>query len=464
MLRETAKLICATLFLAFEPNQAHRKHKPIGGKYKNLTFRELGIDEDIVTALETKGITSPFPIQEQAIPIALSGKDLIGQAKTGTGKTLGFGLPVIQKLGLNPEKKHLALIVVPTRELAQQVAADLVLATSNRGVQVAEILGGKSYEQQIAELQDGRQIIVGTPGRLNDLFQKGHLKYSEIEYLVLDEADEMLDLGFLPDIEKIFAATPKQKQTLLFSATMPDLILTLARKHQNKPVHIRATGEDQQQTKADIQQFVFRAHKLDKDELVAKILQTKDIEKVIVFTPTKRQASKLGEVLTERGFSATTLHGDMGQPARERSMKAFRENKKRIMVATEVAARGIDVDDVSHVINYSTPEDEKAYLHRTGRTGRAGKKGIAITLVDWDDINRWKMINKALELDFDEPVETYSSSPHLFEVLDIPKDAKGSLSRKTEPRGQESKPGASPGGTKSRRRNRSYSHSKPAGK
>lgn len=429
-----------------------------------MTFRELGIDEDIVTALETKGITSPFPIQEQAIPIALSGKDLIGQAKTGTGKTLGFGLPVIQKLGLNPEKKHLALIVVPTRELAQQVAADLVLATSNRGVQVAEILGGKSYEQQIAELQDGRQIIVGTPGRLNDLFQKGHLKYSEIEYLVLDEADEMLDLGFLPDIEKIFAATPKQKQTLLFSATMPDLILTLARKHQNKPVHIRATGEDQQQTKADIQQFVFRAHKLDKDELVAKILQTKDIEKVIVFTPTKRQASKLGEVLTERGFSATTLHGDMGQPARERSMKAFRENKKRIMVATEVAARGIDVDDVSHVINYSTPEDEKAYLHRTGRTGRAGKKGIAITLVDWDDINRWKMINKALELDFDEPVETYSSSPHLFEVLDIPKDAKGSLSRKTEPRGQESKPGASPGGTKSRRRNRSYSHSKPAGK
>lgn len=437
---------------------------PIGGKNKNLTFRELGIDEDIVAALEKKGITSPFPIQEQAIPIALTGKDLIGQAKTGTGKTLGFGLPVIQKLGLNPEKKHLALIVVPTRELAQQVAADLVLATSNRPVQVAEILGGKSYDQQISELENGRQIIVGTPGRLNDLHQKGHLKYSEIEYLVLDEADEMLDLGFLPDIERIFSATPKEKQTLLFSATMPDVILTLARKYQNKPVHIRATGEDQQQTKADIQQFVFRAHKLDKDELVAKILQSKDIDKAIIFTPTKRQASKLGEVLTERGFSATTLHGDMGQPARERSMKAFRENKKRIMVATEVAARGIDVDDVSHVINYSTPEDDKAYLHRTGRTGRAGKKGIAITLVDWDDINRWKMINKSLGLDFDEPLETYSSSPHLFEQLDIPKDAKGSLSRKTEPRGQESKPGASPGATKTRRRTRSYSHSKPAGK
>jgi superfamily II DNA/RNA helicase len=453
-----------TLFLAYEPNPAQTKHMPLGGEIKNLTFRELGIDEDIVTALETKGITSPFPIQEQAIPIALSGKDLIGQAKTGTGKTFGFGLPVIQKLGLNPEKKHLALVVVPTRELAQQVAADLVLATSNRSVQVAEILGGKSYEQQIAELQDGRQIIVGTPGRLNDLHQKGHLKYSEIEYLVLDEADEMLDLGFLPDIEKIFAATPKEKQTLLFSATMPDVILTLARKHQNKPVHIRATGEDQQQTKADIKQFVYRAHKLDKDELVAKILQSKDIEKAIIFTPTKRQASKLGEVLTERGFSATTLHGDMGQPARERSMKAFRENKKRIMVATEVAARGIDVDDVSHVINYSTPEDEKAYLHRTGRTGRAGKKGIAITLVDWDDINRWKMINKALELDFDEPLETYSSSPHLFEQLEIPKDAKGSLSRKTEPRGQESKPGSAPVAPKQRRRTRSYSNSKPAGK
>ena len=429
-----------------------------------MTFRELGIDEDIVTALETKGITSPFPIQEQAIPIALTGKDLIGQAKTGTGKTFGFGLPVIQQLGLKPEKKHLALIVVPTRELAQQVASDLVIATANRSVQVAEILGGKSYEQQIEELNQGRQIIVGTPGRLNDLHQKGHLNYSEVGYLVLDEADEMLDLGFLPDIEKIFAATPENKQTLLFSATMPDVILTLARKYQNKPVHIRATGEDQQQTKADIQQFVYRAHKLDKDELVAKILQSKDIEKAIIFTPTKRQASKLGEVLTERGFSATTLHGDMGQPARERSMKAFRDNKKRIMVATEVAARGIDVDDVSHVINYSTPEDEKAYLHRTGRTGRAGKKGIAITLVDWDDINRWKMINKALGLDFDEPAETYSSSPHIFEQLDIPKDAKGALSRKTEPRGKESKPGKPSEQPRNRRRTRSYSQSKAGGK
>jgi len=437
---------------------------PLGGKNKNLTFRELGIDEDIVTALETKGITSPFPIQEQAIPIALTGKDLIGQAKTGTGKTFGFGLPVIQQLGLKPEKKHLALIVVPTRELAQQVASDLVIATANRSVQVAEILGGKSYEQQIEELNQGRQIIVGTPGRLNDLHQKGHLNYSEVGYLVLDEADEMLDLGFLPDIEKIFAATPENKQTLLFSATMPDVILTLARKYQNKPVHIRATGEDQQQTKADIQQFVYRAHKLDKDELVAKILQSKDIEKAIIFTPTKRQASKLGEVLTERGFSATTLHGDMGQPARERSMKAFRDNKKRIMVATEVAARGIDVDDVSHVINYSTPEDEKAYLHRTGRTGRAGKKGIAITLVDWDDINRWKMINKALGLDFDEPAETYSSSPHIFEQLDIPKDAKGALSRKTEPRGKESKPGKPSEQPRNRRRTRSYSQSKAGGK
>jgi len=274
----------------------------------------------------------------------------------------------------------------------------------------------------------------------------------------------MLDLGFLPDIEKIFAATPGNKQTLLFSATMPDVILTLARKYQNKPVHIRATGQDQQQTKADIQQFVYRAHKLDKDELVAKILQSKDIEKAIIFTPTKRQASKLGEVLTERGFSATTLHGDMGQPARERSMKAFRENKKRIMVATEVAARGIDVDDVSHVINYSTPEDEKAYLHRTGRTGRAGRKGIAITLVDWDDINRWKMINKALGLDFDEPAETYSSSPHIFEQLDIPKDAKGVLSRKTEPRGKESKPGKPSEQPRNRRRTRSYNQSKAGGK
>jgi superfamily II DNA/RNA helicase len=392
-----------------------------------LTFKDLGIDEDIVLALEAKGITEPFPIQEQAIPLALTGQDIIGQAKTGTGKTFGFGLPLIQSLGKDPEKGAKALVVVPTRELALQVAEDLVLATSNRSTQVAAIYGGKSYEGQVAEIQAGAQIIVGTPGRLIDLSKQNLLDLSNIRFMVLDEADEMLDLGFLPDVERLFAYTPDGRQTMLFSATMPGSIVTLARKYQNRPVHIRVNDPDEGHTKADIKQFIYRAHALDKDECVGRILQAEGRGKTVIFCRTKRQAGKVADELVERGFKATALHGDMSQEARERSMTAFRSGKKDILVATEVAARGIDVDDVTHVINYTVPEDEKAYLHRTGRTGRAGRTGIAITFVDWEDMTRWKHINDALGLNVPEPVETYSSSEHLFTDLGIAKGTKGRL-------------------------------------
>ena len=392
-----------------------------------MTFKDLGIDEDIVLALEAKGITEPFPIQEQAIPLALTGQDIIGQAKTGTGKTFGFGLPLIQSLGKDPEKGAKALVVVPTRELALQVAEDLVLATSNRSTQVAAIYGGKSYEGQVAEIQAGAQIIVGTPGRLIDLSKQNLLDLSNIRFMVLDEADEMLDLGFLPDVERLFAYTPDGRQTMLFSATMPGSIVTLARKYQNRPVHIRVNDPDEGHTKADIKQFIYRAHALDKDECVGRILQAEGRGKTVIFCRTKRQAGKVADELVERGFKATALHGDMSQEARERSMTAFRSGKKDILVATEVAARGIDVDDVTHVINYTVPEDEKAYLHRTGRTGRAGRTGIAITFVDWEDMTRWKHINDALGLNVPEPVETYSSSEHLFTDLGIAKGTKGRL-------------------------------------
>jgi len=400
-----------------------------------LDFSDLGIDADIVAALATRGITNPFPIQEQAIPLALTGQDLIGQAKTGTGKTLGFGLPILQRLGANPEHGAKALVVVPTRELAIQVAEDLTLAASNRGIQVAAIYGGKSYEGQVAQIDAGAQLIVGTPGRLIDLSKQKKLDLSKIECMVLDEADEMLDLGFLPDVERLFAFTPAGRQTMLFSATMPGQIVSLARKYQTKPVHIRVNDPDEGHTKADIKQFFYRAHSLDKDEVVARILQAEGRGKTVIFTKTKRQAAKVSEELVDRGFKATALHGDMSQEARERSMDAFRSGKKDILVATEVAARGIDVDDVTHVINYTVPEDEKAYLHRTGRTGRAGRTGIAVTFVDWEDLMRWSNIDKALELGVPDPVETYSSSPHLYTDLDIPAGTKGRIAATKRPAG-----------------------------
>ena len=239
----------------------------------------------------------------------------------------------------------------------------------------------------------------------------------------------MLDLGFLPDVEKLFSYTPQDRQTMLFSATMPGEIVSLARRYQNKPVHIRVNDPDEGHTKADIKQFIYRAHALDKEEVVARILQSAGRGKTVIFTKTKRQAGSLCEALLERGFRATALHGDMSQEARERSMSNFRSGKKEILVATEVAARGIDVDDVTHVINYTVPEDEKAYLHRIGRTGRAGRTGIAVTFVDWEDLLRWSNINQALELGVPDPIETYSSSPHLYTDLDIPEGTKGRVSK-----------------------------------
>jgi superfamily II DNA/RNA helicase len=396
-----------------------------------LTFKDLGIDSDISEALEARGITSPFPIQEQAIPLALTGQDIIGQAKTGTGKTLGFGLPLIQSLGKDPSHGAKALVVVPTRELAIQVAEDLKLACSNRSTTVAAIYGGKAYEGQVAEIDAGAQIIVGTPGRLIDLSKQKKLDLTNIQFMVLDEADEMLDLGFLPDVERLFAYTPENRQTMLFSATMPGAIVSLARKYQNKPVHIRVNDPDEGLTKADIKQFVYRAHSLDKDEVVGRILQAEGRGKTVIFCRTKRQAAKLSDELIDRGFNASALHGDMSQEAREKSMIAFRTGKKDILVATEVAARGIDVDDVTHVINYSVPEDEKAYLHRVGRTGRAGRLGTAVTFVDWEDLARWTHIDKELSFGQPDPMETYSSSEHLFADLSIPAGTKGRIKAST---------------------------------
>lgn len=391
------------------------------------TFAELGVDQDIVDTLAAKGIVDTFPIQEQTIPLGLPGQDIIGQAKTGTGKTFGFGIPVVQRLGLNPEPGVKALIVVPTRELAVQVYEDMDMLTSGRATSVVAIYGGKAYEGQIDQLKAGAQIVVGTPGRLIDLNNQRLLDLSNATEVVLDEADKMLDLGFLPDIEKIFQKVAPVRHTMLYSATMPGPIVALARRFMSNPIHIRASDPDEGLTQANIKHLVYRAHSLDKDEVIARILQAEGRGKTVIFTRTKRAAQRLVDELNDRGFSAGAVHGDMSQEARERSMAAFKAGKRDVLIATDVAARGIDVDDVTHVINHTIPDDEQTYLHRAGRTGRAGKTGIAVTFVDWDDLHKWALINRALDFGQPEPFETYSSSPHLFEDLDIPAGTKGRI-------------------------------------
>jgi superfamily II DNA/RNA helicase len=392
-----------------------------------VTFSELNIDQDMVDALAEKGILEPFPIQTQTIPLALSGQDIIGQAKTGTGKTFGFGLPLIQRLGLNPADGVQALIVVPTRELCVQVSEDLELAAKNRDTKIVSIYGGKAYEGQIEQLKAGAQIVVGTPGRLLDLASQRLLSLKNVREMVLDEADKMLDLGFLADIEKLFSQTPADRHTMLFSATMPGPIVALARRFMSRPIHIRASDPDEGLMQSNIEHLVYRAHNMDKDEVIGRILMAEGRGKTVIFTRTKRAAAKLVEELGDRGFSATAVHGDLNQEQRERAMASFKAGKKDILIATDVAARGIDVDDVTHVINHTIPEDEKAYLHRVGRTGRAGKTGIAVTFVDWDDLHKWALINRALDFGQPEPLETYSSSPHLYEQLNIPAGVKGRL-------------------------------------
>ncbi|MFJ4560341.1 DEAD/DEAH box helicase [Streptomyces massasporeus] len=376
------------------------------------------------------------------LPVALSGKDVIGQAKTGTGKTLGFGLPLLERVTVpadveagraEPEaltEAPQALVVVPTRELCTQVTNDLLTAGKVRNVRVLAIYGGRAYEPQVEALKKGVDVVVGTPGRLLDLAGQKKLNLKHVKSLVLDEADEMLDLGFLPDVEKIINMLPVRRQTMLFSATMPGAVIGLARRYMSQPTHISATSpDDAGATVANTKQYIYRAHNMDKPEMVARILQADGRGLAMVFCRTKRTAADLADQLKQRGFASGAVHGDLGQGAREQALRAFRNGKVDVLVCTDVAARGIDVEGVTHVINYQSPEEEKTYLHRIGRTGRAGAKGTAITLVDWDDIPRWQLINKALELDFNDPPETYSTSPHLYSDLGIPEGTKGVLPR-----------------------------------
>ncbi|MFI5777742.1 DEAD/DEAH box helicase [Nocardia sp. NPDC051570] len=394
------------------------------------TFTELGVRPEIVRALGEIGIERTFAIQELTLPLALAGEDLIGQARTGMGKTFGFGVPLLHRIATADsgttalDGTPRALVIVPTRELCIQVTQDLENAgkylKNHKGpLRVASIYGGRPYESQISALRSGVDVVVGTPGRLQDLAEQQHLVLGKVGVLVLDEADEMLDLGFLPDIERILTMVPDQRQTMLFSATMPGPIITLARTFLHKPTHIRAEEPHDSAVHDRTAQFVYRAHALDKTEVIARILQAESRGATMIFTRTKRTAQKVADELAERGFAVGAVHGDLGQIAREKALDKFRKGKIDVLVATDVAARGIDIDDVTHVINYQCPEDEKTYVHRIGRTGRAGRTGVAVTLVDWDELNRWASINSALGLGIPEPVETYSRSPHLYSDLGI---------------------------------------------
>ncbi|MEN9923461.1 MAG: hypothetical protein RIS09_975 [Actinomycetota bacterium] len=386
----------------------------------NIQFNDLDLSSSLIQALHEDGIESTFPIQELAIPLGLKGYDIIGQAKTGTGKTLGFGLPLLEKLLQAKAPGIRALILAPTRELASQVGSDLGRVSRHTSLKVVSVYGGAAVQGQADALAGQVDVIVATPGRLLDFIQQGKIDLSTIEVLVLDEADEMLDMGFLPDVEKIISMVPKTAQKMLFSATMPGKIMSLARGHMNNPTHIHATnpGEDESIVEK-IEQHVWRAHPLDKPELVAKILQAEHCTLTIIFCSTKRGAAKLYDDLKARGFKVSTIHGDLGQKQRESALEKLRNNKVQVLVATDVAARGLDIEGVSHVVNYDCPDDENTYLHRIGRTGRAGASGVAVTLVDWEDIPRWQHINKQLGLAFTEPIETYSNSPHLFTGLGI---------------------------------------------
>ncbi len=387
------------------------------------TFAELGARPETVEALAAIGIVHSFAIQEYAIPIAIRGTDMIGQAPTGTGKTLGFGVPLLERVKSAAEGADgapQALVVVPTRELGLQVARDIAAAGRTRGIRVLPIYGGVAYEKQTEALTTGVEIVVGTPGRLLDLAKSRQLNLKKVRSLVLDEADRMLDLGFLDDVEKILAMLPEDRQTMLFSATMPDPIVTLARRFLHTPVTVHAGHSAETGASPLTKQIIYRTHSLNKMEIVARILQAEGRGLTMIFTRTKRNADRLAEDLDFRGFAVAAVHGDLGQGARERALRAFRVGKIDVLVATDVAARGLDVTGVTHVINYDCPEDPDTYTHRIGRTGRAGATGVAVTFVDWEDMPRWVLINKSMQLDLPEPPETYHTSPWLYTDLDIP--------------------------------------------
>ena len=383
-------------------------------------FLSLGISGELVQALEALNITTPTPIQEQAIPVALEGKDLIAQAQTGTGKTFAFLLPIIEKIDAKSEHVQ-ALIVTPTRELALQITNEVQkLIAHLEDVNVLAVYGGQDVEKQLNKLKKNVQIVIATPGRLLDHLRRESIDLTEVSFLVLDEADQMLHIGFLPEVESIIAQTSSNRQTMLFSATMSDDVKVLAKKHMQNPHTVQI--ERKQGPAAKVQQLAVQTTDRGKQGLLTHLIRTQQPFMAVIFCRTKRRVSKLFGILKSEGFLCDELHGDLSQAKRERVMKNFREAKVQLLVATDVAARGLDVEGITHVYNYDIPEDAESYIHRIGRTGRAGMDGLAVTLFTANDLPLLTEIEKELKISIPK------------EQVDLPKsgDQKKKTSVKTK--------------------------------
>jgi ATP-dependent RNA helicase DeaD len=374
-----------------EPPLAGRSHGH-GHSYAP-GFAGLELSTPVLRALADMGFEEPSPIQEQTIPFVLAGRDVIGQAQTGTGKTAAFGVPIVERV--DPRTARIqALVLTPTRELCLQVAGEIAKIGKYRNVRTLPVYGGQSIDRQVRALAQGVQVVVGTPGRLMDHLRRGTMRLDGVHLVVVDEADEMLDMGFIEDIEFILQAVPAERQTLLFSATMPDPIVRLARRYLRDPERVTIASESL--TVPQITQVYYEIRNHDRVESLARILDYEDVERGIIFCRTKKGADELGEALQARGFLAETIHGDLNQAQRTRVMKRFREGAVELLVATDVAARGLDIDNVTHVINYEIPQDAESYVHRIGRTGRAGKTGEAITLIHPREFRQLRQIERAV--------------------------------------------------------------------
>ncbi len=377
-------------------------------------FSDLNLHPELMEAIEKRGYTEPSPIQAQMIPIMLTGADVIGQAQTGTGKTAAFALPILQNL-IPDQRKPQALILSPTRELAMQVAKSMEAYGAYTSVRVLAIYGGSSYGRQIGALKRGVDVVVGTPGRLLDLLKKKSLDLSEVRTLVLDEADEMLSMGFIDDIETILDATARKRQVALFSATMPKAIRKLAEKYLNNPQTV--TIKKKQLTVAAIEQRYYIVNERDKFAALTRLFEAEDMTRTLIFVRTRVGTGELSNALAARGIAAEMINGDLSQDARERVMSRFKNNRIQVLVATDVAARGLDIDDISHVVNYDLPEDPEVFVHRIGRTGRAGKEGVAISLLSPRDTRMLRRIEG-----YTRQKQTKSELPTKDEILQKRRD------------------------------------------